>query len=118
MGKAKAKPTRRDVRDTEPGLVISVGWQYDGGVYGLDPRSKRRIREVFPDALINPGILFGYDKTEDYNRFHRPHWETLAQILTGLTPEQIGQLGGVYIYDPMAETILWRWDPQKEVKRR
>ena len=65
--------------------------------------AKDLIREKYPEAVINPGILLGYDKTEDYNRFHRPYWETLAQIMTGLTPEQIAASGGVTIYDPVNE---------------
>ena len=50
----------------------------------LSRRSEDLIRERYPDAVINPGILLGYDKTEDYNRFHRPYWEALAQIIDGV----------------------------------
>jgi hypothetical protein len=111
----KAKKKREP--EPETGIVIEVGWQYDGGVYGLDPLSEDRIREKYPDALINPGILFGYDETEDYNRFHRPYWETLAQIITGLTPEEMATLGEVTIYDMDNGKVIWRWKP-KALKRR
>jgi hypothetical protein len=112
---AMVKPTKKVAQKGEPepdrGLVIEVGWQQDGGVYMLDGRSKKLIRERCPDAVINPGTLLGYDKTEDYNRFHRPYWEVLAQIMTGLTAEQIAALGGVSIYHPVEKRIIWRWDP-------
>jgi hypothetical protein len=111
-----AKATTRTAKKKDPkpdrGIVIEVGWQQDGGVYMLSWRSKDLIREKYPDAVINPGTLLGYDKTEDYNRFHRPHWPALAQIMTGLTPEQISALGGVSIYDPLKEKVIWRWDPE------
>ncbi|HKI37594.1 MAG TPA: hypothetical protein VKA46_37405 [Gemmataceae bacterium] len=111
MVKPAKKTAKKKGPEPDQGLVIEVGWQYDGGVYMLSWRSKELIREKYPDAVINPGILLGYDKTEDYNRFHRPYWETLAQIITGLTPEQIAALGGISIYDPRNEKVIWRWDP-------
>jgi hypothetical protein len=93
------------------GLLIDVGWQGDGGVYQLDLRSEERIHEAFPEAVVIGGMLLDYDKTKDYNRFHRPYWEQIARMLTGLTPEQIGRLGGVRIYDPVARKVLWEWHP-------
>jgi hypothetical protein len=117
MVKPATKAAKTKEPDPEKSIIIDVGWQYNGGVYGLDVISEDIVREKFPEALINPSIRLGYDETEDYNRFHRPYWETLAQILTGLTPEQIASLGGVTIYDPENERVIWRWKP-KTVKRR
>jgi hypothetical protein len=111
MGKSEKKTAKTAEPKPARGLVIEVGWQHDGGVYILDGRSERLIHETYPEAVINPGILLGYDKSEDYNRFHRPYWEGLAQILTGLTPDQIAALGGVCIYHPVEKHVIWRWDP-------
>lgn len=111
MAKPAKKTAQKRYAEPDRGIVILVGWQNDGGVYMLSSRSERLIHEKYPEALINPGILFGYDKTEDYNRFHRPYWETLAQIITGLTPEQIAALGGVTIYHPVQEKVIWHWVP-------
>ncbi len=115
------KPATKSAKKKDPkpdrGIIIDVFWQYNGGVYGLDVLSEDLIREKYPETVINPGIMFGYDETEDYNRFHRPYWETLIQIITGLTPEQIADLGGVTIYDTGNEKVIWRWNP-RPVKRR
>jgi hypothetical protein len=92
-------------------LIVEVGWQYDGGVYEVHHWSEDRIRAAYPEAVINPGILLGYDETEDYERFHRPYWPQLVQMLTGLTPEQIAALGGVEIRDDEKEKTLWTWHP-------
>src|SRR5690242_12995194 len=108
MAKPAKKPAKKKDPEPDRGIIIDVGWQNDGGVYMLNWRGEDLIREKYPDAVINPGILLGYDETEDYNRFHRPHWESLAQIITGLTPEQIAALGGVTIYDPVAKKVIWR----------
>jgi len=106
-----AKKNWAPKNEPDRGIVIVVGWENNGGFYKLNPISEDLIREHYPDALINPGILLGYDKTEDYNRFHRPFWETLAQMISGLTAEQIAALGGVAIYDPDNEKVIWRWVP-------
>src|SRR5262249_10783549 len=107
----QTKPQRRRVKVEEPGLRIAVGWQHDGGVYELDLASIRKIQKAFPEARIIGGMLIGYDRERDYERYHKPDFEQIVRMLTGLTPEQIGQLGGVRIEDPLAEKDLWAWKP-------
>src|SRR5262249_39752777 len=116
MVKAHQKKARRR-HDPYKGLIINVGWQGDGGVYQLDLDSEERIRGTFPEANIIKDMLVGYDEKGDFERFHRPHWQQFALMLTGLMPEQIGQLGGIRIYDPVAEKVLWEWDPAKPNSR-
>jgi hypothetical protein len=111
MTKAVRKKHAVPRKHTGP-LVIAVGWQQNGGVYMLEPWDKDRIREAFPGAVVIPTMLVGYDKTEDYNRFHRPYWEQIAQMLTGLKPEQIAHFGGIRLWDPVADKILWEWRPE------
>jgi len=106
------KQQRKPLWPKAPGLQILVGWQYNGGVYGLDPWSEDKIQEAFPEArMIEDGMLLGYNETRDYERFHKPHFEQIAQMLTGLSPEQIGRLGGIRIYDTEAKKVLWTWRP-------
>jgi hypothetical protein len=92
-------------------LEIAVGWQHDGGVYQLQPWDERRIREAFPEAVIIPTMLVGYDKTEDFERFHRRYWQQIALMLSGLTPEQIASFGGFRLWDAAAHKVLWEWHP-------
>jgi hypothetical protein len=117
MVKPATKKAMYRQRKPDHGIIIDVGWQYDGGVYRPDVLSEDLIREKYPDAVVNPGILFGYDETKDIDRFHRPYWETLAQILTGLTTEQIATLGGVTFWDADHEKVIWHWKP-RPIKRR
>jgi len=69
MTKARS---RRRIR-TGP-LEVATGWQNEGGVYQLQPWDVDRVHEAFPEAIILPTMLVGYDQTEDYNRFHRRYW--------------------------------------------
>jgi hypothetical protein len=95
----------------EDALLIVVGLQHDGGVYQLDPLSERRIEEAFPGANVLPVVVLGYRTEADFERTHRPHWEQVAKVLTGLTPEQIARLGGVRVYDPERNRVVWEWRP-------
>jgi hypothetical protein len=91
-------------------LILEVGWQGDGGAYGLDLDSYDRIRAAYPDAPVNPdGMLLGYDQARDYDRYHRPYWPQIALMLTGLTEDQIAQLGGIELFDTTAGRVLWSW---------
>lgn len=88
-------------------LVIYVGRQATGCTYQMGPISRRRIREAFPDARIAPSVFVGYETKQDFEKAHGPIWDQLAIILTGLTREQIDKLGGIRIYDPVAES---KWE--------
>jgi hypothetical protein len=92
-------------------LEIDVTWQHDGGVYALAPLSEEAIREAFPEAVLPRMIMIGHERDWDIDRLHRPHWQQLTLMLTGLRPEQIAQLGGVRLYDQDAEKTLWEWQP-------
>ena len=118
MGKSATKRQQRPPElnlheASQKAIYIVVGWQGDGGVYRLFPSSKERILEHFPDALVNSdGMLVGYDKYRDYERYHRPYWKEMAKMLTGLSEEQIASLGGVRIYQPVVEKQIWEWLPE------
>jgi len=119
---AKRKPSERERWDkveeyyrNARHLIMDVGWQGVDGVYGLDLDTEERIRAAFPDAPVNPGqLVLSSDKEGNIDRYQRPYWPMIAQILTGLTPEQIRSLGGIELFDPEAGKVLWSW--QREVK--
>ena len=120
MVRSANKQTARTGKHTAPALeprpaddvlTIEVGWQGDGGVYLLGLRSQERIREAFPDARIISDMLIAYDKKRDYERYHRPYWEQIARMLTGLTDEQIARLGGIRIYEVYPNKVIWEWKP-------
>jgi hypothetical protein len=95
----------------ETPLVIRVGQQGDGAVYGLDYHSEQRIRARYPEAHVAKHLFVGYEGKQDIKRLHGPFWREIAKILTGLTDEQIEQLGGLLVFDPERKRSLWRWTP-------
>jgi hypothetical protein len=92
-------------------LEIETGWQGDEVVYGLDGRAQRLIRERFPHANILRGVVIESEQEMDALGDNRSRWPEIAKLLTGLTAEQLAQLGGVRIIDPWPRKVLWEWKP-------
>ena len=90
-------------------LLVRVGLNAGGSTYALDPLSEDRVREVFPEVRGLPKVFFGYNTPGEFETLHRPLWLQAAQLLTGLTMEQIKQLGGLKFSDAMTETTIWEW---------
>src|SRR5262249_55801418 len=93
-------------------ILVRAGIQHDGGVYGLDLRSQERILNAFPGAQPLRSIKLGHYRESDFERLGRPRWKQTVLMLTGLTREQIAQLGGVTIYDTDNKRILFQWPPE------
>mgnify|MGYP001426042618 CR=1 FL=1 len=81
-------------------LVIHIGRQSDGCAYELNPRSVAVIRARYPGVRAVPSVFVGYDTRTEFEELHGPMWKQIAMMLTGLSWEQIEQMGGVSIYDP------------------
>jgi hypothetical protein len=96
-----------DVEKTNGPLVIYVGRQHDGAVYELGPLSEIRMEDNYPHVQRLPDVMLGYEQKQDFERLHGPLWGQVALMLTGLTPEQVNNLGGVRLYEPRTQT---EWD--------
>jgi hypothetical protein len=89
-------------------VTIYVNPQSEGCTFQLRLNGRNRIRKKFP--LVEPWkkpIFIGYQAWDD---FERNDWSVLLQVtrlLTGLSEDQVDQLGGVRFYDPSAERTLW-----------
>ena len=92
-------------------LLVRVGLAAGGSVYALDPLSEDRVREAFPEARGLPKVFFGYNSPEEFEALHRPLWPLAGTLLTGLTLEQIGQLGGLRFHEARTDTLLGEWHP-------
>ncbi len=87
-------------------LQIDIGRQSDGCVYMLHPLTRRALEQRFPGVHRIPDVFVGYDTKADFEAMHGPLWKQIATILTGLTWEQIEEMGGVTLYDPRASELL------------
>ena len=85
-------------------IVINIGRQSDGCTYQLNPRSRVEIQSQFPGVHPAPTVFVGYESQSDFEQIHGPMWKQVAMMLTGLSWEQIEEMGGASLYDPIAGT--------------
>jgi hypothetical protein len=109
MARAKPKPAR--LVENGP-LKIAIGFESDGCVYELDSSSEDRVAEAYPNVPRLPAVLFGFSNRAEFQTLHGPLWPVVGELLTGLTRDQIAELGGLRIYDPVKRTLVWEWRPE------
>jgi hypothetical protein len=92
-------------------IEIRVAQRSDGCTYSLSPTSRKLILKRFPRANLAPNVFISTPARFDLERTHGPIWGQVALILTGLSEEQIQQLGGYRVLDPVAERVFRKAPP-------
>jgi hypothetical protein len=109
--KASAKKRWRPQRQTKGPLIMRVHLEANGSTYALDMLSEDWVKERFPEARGLPLVFLGWDEEEEFETLHGPLWPLVAMLLTGLTMEQIGPMGGVRLEDSGTNKVIWEWRP-------
>lgn len=81
-------------------LVIVAGEQADGVTFQIHPVSRARIQKLFPNARTSRSLFVGSDTHTDYTDIHGPMWTQIVLLLTGLSHNQLSELGSTVIYFP------------------
>lgn len=97
-------------------LLIRVHLDSHGAMYSLDPSDELRIQAKFPEARGLIRVFYGYENDSEFPERHRALWEQAATLVTGLTPEQLGQFGGVRFYRTLTDETVWEWHPSSGEK--
>jgi hypothetical protein len=87
-------------------IEIRVSRRSDGCTYSLSPTSRNLILKGFPRANLAPTVFISTLTQSDFEKTHGPIWGQVAIILTGLSEEQIKQLGGYRIIDSVASQVF------------
>lgn len=74
--------------------------------YGLHPNSETLVRERFPNAPLLYSVLIGTGDLNDFEQNQTTAQDRVVQLLTGLTAEQVEELGGYRIYDPVRQRVM------------
>jgi hypothetical protein len=98
-------------------LLIIVGVQHDGAAYQLHPQSQRRVEKAYPGRELLRSVFLGHHRESDFPRLQAPHWQQVAALLTGLSEDEIMRLGGVRVYSPEQERVVWEWAPAATATR-
>ena len=85
------------------------------GILGLAQSGVSRHRGLLKESDLvveeRDGAYSFYRLSPSVRDAHGPLWPLAATLLTGLTMDQIGQLGGLRLEDPWKKTVLWEWHP-------
>lgn len=97
------------VQALEP-IVIHRSVNGDGETFALEPRSLRRLRQAFGDAVhVRPRIFIAHETKADYEHVHGAIAGQVIALLTGLSEERLkGMFGDVTFQDPVTEQELPR----------
>ena len=87
-------------------IEILAGYQTDGIIYQLRPRSLKRIKESFPESNPVRSIFIRYETKEDLERIHDSIDKQVLILLTGLGDSQINDLGGYKVVDPSTDRVV------------
>ncbi len=81
----------------------------DGTVYRLSTASQERIMRRFPNARLaaeGEGEVFISTQTkQDDERENGPVWDQVIMLLSGLSTDQLNELGGYRVYETVVRTL-------------
>jgi hypothetical protein len=85
---------------------IYVGRRSDGCAYGLSPYSLALIHKRFPEARPVRALSIQTEMQPDLRASQGHLWDQVARIVTGLTDEQLTELGGYRLYEPRRKEFV------------
>jgi len=100
-----------DLPDVEPStgplgpLEIVVKRQSDGYIYGMRPTTRNLVRKRFPESKMVTNVFIATNTNGDLEASQGSIWDQVVKILTGLTDEQIEELGGYTVYDTLGHVL-------------
>jgi hypothetical protein len=91
----------------QPHIIIQINDQQDGYVFRLRPRSRLWLEQEYPEKYRVASVFIGFDKAEDVRQVQEPVWQQVANLLTGLLPDELNQLGGFAIINPSTGATVY-----------
>jgi hypothetical protein len=78
-----------------------------GANFSLHPHSWSLVQRRFPEAQIVSSISIEWSSRSDFEHQQGSFWDHVAQVLTGLSMEQLETLEGYQVYDLMSERVVY-----------
>ena len=100
------------------GLLIGVGLQGDGATYELDFSAEKRLEGVPSNTPRPRSVFIGHYRDSEFETLHAPQWPRIAEMLTGMTLEQLKPFAPIRIISPQQERIVWEWQPEEVSPRQ
>jgi enoyl-CoA hydratase/carnithine racemase len=88
-------------------IVIYRSVDRDGATYALEPRSVKRLREVFGPAVhVRSRVFIAHETRADYDHVQSAIAPQIVMLLTGLPDERLRPVGGVLFRDSETDRDL------------
>ena len=84
----------------ETTVIVHVGRQRDGYVFGLRPRSRVWLEEQYPEKERVTSVFIGLDEMRDIRQIPKTILVQVLHLLTGLSLDELNIDGGFSIYNP------------------
>jgi hypothetical protein len=88
-------------------IVIHMHRESLGATFSLHPHSRTLILRRFPNARPVSGVSIEAGKLFDFEHAQGPVWDHVASVLTGLTSEQLAQIGGYRVFDLRGDKTIF-----------
>ncbi len=90
-----------------PQIKIYLNDQLDCVTYQLDPLSRVWVQNQVSPLKPVGSVYVSYDSGTEPPWMEEAHRQHIAEMLTGLSAEQLKELGKVVFVDPKTETVLF-----------
>jgi len=87
-------------------LDVYLSRNGEGLTFALHPNSRKLLRQRFPRTLLLQMVYVGTDDRDDFEQNQTAAQDRVVQLLTGLSEEQVEELGGYRIYDPVRKRVV------------
>jgi hypothetical protein len=88
-------------------IVIYRSVNRDGQTFGLEPLSRQRVRDRFGAQVhLHPRVFIAHETAADHAMVRRDLAALVVQLLTGVQPDCLNELGGVSFRDPATDDEL------------
>ena len=100
-----------DLREEESGplapLDVIAEPVAEGTLYRLSTASQERIMRRFPNARLAGEVILSHQAQQGYEqeRGPGPSWDRVIGLLSGLSLNQLNELGGYRVYEAVVRTL-------------
>jgi hypothetical protein len=89
-------------------VIIDVGKQLDGFTFRLNPKSRIKLNEKFPETRPVSSVFVSYDTYEekDFGMLPESVWKYVPLMLTGFSDSRFGN--GFVFVDPLNNKEIFK----------
>lgn len=88
-------------------IVVEVGKQMNGATFRLSPKTEAMLASRIPNWSPASSIFVSFDTQWNFERLHDPMWAQIVMLLTGLSEQQIQDLGGFSFVSPTDKAVVF-----------